>query len=146
MLSATILWLLTDTGAEMNGVSASPMLVLGTGAPVRIIDPMHSFLLQVRKVLRANGLVGAMIDRDVVTSRSTFEVPTDGGPVVIADALIHVAFRLDAAVVFFVGHLNGGEIVMTLDVPSPDESRSPEGMTAALVSFLQKHVTNLQSR
>jgi len=146
MLSTFILWLLTDTGAEMNVVSAAPMLVMGTGAPVSIINAAPAFLLQVRKVLRANGLVGAMIDRDVVTSRSTFEVPTDGGPVVIADALLQVAFRMNAAVVFHVGHLHDGEIVVTFDVPSPDESRSVEGITEAFISFLQKHVAVLQSR
>jgi len=146
MLSTFILWLLTDTGAEMNVVSAAPMLVMGTGAPVRVITATPAFLLQARKVLRAKGVVGAMIDRDVVTSRSTFEVPTDSGPVVIADALLQVAFRMNAAVVFHVGHLKDGEIVVTFDVPSPCESRSAEGITAAFISFLRKHVADLQSR
>jgi len=146
MLSTFILWLLTDTGAEMHVVSAAPMLVMGTGTPVRIITATPSSLLQARNVLRSNGLVGAMIDRDAVTSRSTFEVPTDGGPVVIADALLQVAFRMNAAVVFHVGHLKGGEIVVTFDVPSPDESRSAEGITEGFISFLQKHVTGLRSR
>src|SRR3954462_11340042 len=51
MLSTFILWLLTDI-AEMNVVSPARMLVLGTGAPVRLIDPTPTFLLQVRKILR----------------------------------------------------------------------------------------------
>src|SRR3954463_10145903 len=146
MLSTFILWLLADTGAEMNVVSPAKMLVLGTGAPVRLIDPAPAFLLQVRKVLRENGVVGAMIDRDVITTRSTFEVPTDRGPVVIADALIHVAFRMKALIVFHAGYQQGDEIIVTFDVPSAEESRSVEGVTAALVAFLQKHVAGLHSR
>jgi lauroyl/myristoyl acyltransferase len=145
MLSTVILWLLTGI-AEMNVVSPEKMLVLGTIAPVRLIDPTPTFLLQVRKVLQANGLVGAMIDRDVITTRSTFEVPTDRGPVVIADALIHVAFRTKAKVVFHAGYLDGEDVVVTFDVPSEEESRSVEGITSALVAFLQKHVAGLHSR
>jgi hypothetical protein len=145
MLSTFILWLLTGI-AEMNVVSPEKMLVLGTIAPVRLIDPTPTFLLQVRKVLQANGLVGAMIDRDVITTRSTFEVTTDRGPVVIADALIHVAFRTKAKIVFHAGYLDGEDVVVTFDVPSEEESRSVEGITAALVSFLQKHVAGLHSR
>ncbi len=87
-----------------------------------------------------------MIDRDVVTSRSTFEVPTDRGPVVIADALIQVALRVNAFVVFFAGHLDDGDIVLTFDGPSADDCHSPEGVTAAAVAFLQKHVADLRSR
>lgn len=146
MLSTFILWLLTDTGAEMNVVSPSPMLVLGTGAPVRLIDPTPVFLLQVRKVLREGGLVGAMFDRDVITTRSTFEVPTDRGPVVVADALIHVAFRTKAQVVFHAGYMDGDDVVVTFEVPSGEESQSMEGLTAALIAFLQKHVSGLHSR
>jgi lauroyl/myristoyl acyltransferase len=145
MLSTFILWLLRDTGAEMNVVSPAKMLVLGTGAPVRLIHPTPAFLLQVRKVLREPGVVGAMIDRDVITTRSTFQVATDRGPVVIADALIHVAFRMKAQIVFHAGYLDGDEVVVTFDVPSADESRSAEGITAALVAFVQKHVARLHS-
>jgi len=146
MLSTFILWLLTDTGAEMNVISPATMLVLGTGAPVRLIDPTPTFLLQVRKVLRENGVVGAMFDRDVITTRSTFEVPTDRGPVVVADALLHVAFRTKAQVVFHAGYLDGEDVVVTFDVPSEEESRSVEGITAAMVAFLQKHVAGQHSR
>ena len=87
-----------------------------------------------------------MFDRDVITTRSTFEVPTDRGPVVIADALIHVAFRTKALVVFHAGYLDGEDVVVTFDVPSAEERGSVEGITAALVAFLQKHVASLHSR
>jgi hypothetical protein len=112
---------------------------------VRLIHPTPAFLLQVRKVLREQGVVGAMIDRDVITTRSTFQVATDRGPVVIADALIHVAFRMKAQIVFHAGYLDGDEVVVTFDVPSADESRSAEGITTALVAFVQKHVARLHS-
>jgi lauroyl/myristoyl acyltransferase len=146
MLSTHILRLLYDSGRDMDVVSPAAMLVPGTTAAVRLIDPTPGFLLQVRKVLRANGFVGAMIDRDVVTSRSTFEVPTDRGPIVIADSLIQVAFHMKASVLFFAAHLNGGEVVLTFESPSATDSRSPEGITAAVVSFVQKHVAGLRFR
>ncbi|HEV7429217.1 MAG TPA: hypothetical protein VGQ46_22920 [Thermoanaerobaculia bacterium] len=146
MLSTLILHVLAGMQIEMEVVSPEPMLVLGTGAPVRILSPTPAFLLKVREVLRGNGVVGAMIDRDIVTTRSTYAVPTDRGPIVIADALMHVAFRTEASVVCFGAHLERGEIVITFDGPSADDSRSAEGITASFVSFLQKHVAGLRSR
>jgi lauroyl/myristoyl acyltransferase len=147
MLSRLILGLLAEMQIEANGVAQSPTPVLGTGAAIRrVIEPSPTLLLTVREILRGNGVVLAMIDRDVVTSRSTFEVSTDRGPLVIADALMQVAFRTEASLVCFAAHLKGGEVVMTLDAPSANEHRSAETITAAVVAFMQQHIAGLQSR
>jgi len=146
MLSRLILGLLAEMRIEANGVASAPTQVLGTGAAIRVIEPSPTFLLTIREILRGNGVVLAMVDRDVVTSRSTFEVATDRGPLVIANALMQVAFRTDASVVCFAAHLKRGEVIMTLDAPSSTAHRSAEGITAAVVAFMQKHVAALQSR
>lgn len=138
MLSVLALRSLLSMGRNATVVSPDPVLIPGTSLSARVIEPSFTYLLEVRRVLRENGIVAAMIDRDVIGGRSTFAVPTAQGEVVVADALIQLAVRAGAPVVFFAARLRGGEFVIV-------HGGAGEGqdVTTAFVEFLQRHVGSL---
>jgi lauroyl/myristoyl acyltransferase len=143
MLSTYTLRCLLGKGISATVVSPAPMTIQGTTVPVQVLAPGPAFLLDVRRILRDNGVVGAMLDRDEHSGNATFEVSTAQGPVIVADALIRLAVRSGAAVVFVAGRLAGGEIVVEHSVPSDDELRTAEGVTSAFVAFLKDHVADV---
>ena len=132
-----------DRGMDVTVIAADPLKIPGTSVMSKVIEPSFTYLLGVRTILRANGLVCAMIDRDAPLFKTTFEVMTAQGPVVVADALIRLAVRSEASVVFMAARIASGELVIAYDAPSAEASRSAESVTAAFVSFLQNHVAGL---
>lgn len=124
-------------------VSPAPITIQGTTATVPVLAPAPTFLLEVRRILRANGVVGAMLDRSELGGRATFEVSTVQGPIIVADALIRLAIRSGAAVVFVVGRLIGDEIVVEHSVPADGQLLSAESVTAAFVTLLRQHVADV---
>ncbi|MEO8137627.1 MAG: hypothetical protein ABI831_27045 [Betaproteobacteria bacterium] len=139
MLSVLALRTLLSRGTEAAVISPEPVRIPGTALRARVIEPSFTYLLEVRRVLQENGIVAAMIDRDAVRGRSTFAVPTARGEVVVADALIHLAVRAEAPVVFFAARLRGGEFVIAHG-GAEEGARSAEDVMAAFVRFLQEHV------
>jgi lauroyl/myristoyl acyltransferase len=142
MLSVLALRKLLDMQRDAAVVSPDPVLFPGTAIHVRTIEPSFTYLLEVRRMLRANTIVAAMIDRDVVAGRSEFAMPTAQGPIVIADALIRLAVRAEAPVVFFATRMREGEFVITLGAAA-EGSPSAEAITAAFVAFVQEHVSDV---
>jgi hypothetical protein len=143
MLSLLALRPNVESGQKTFVVSPVPLQVLGTSTFAQIVEPSFTYLLAVRKLLRENAIVTAMIDRDVVGSRKTFAVPTEKGPIVIANALIDVAARIGTPVVFIAARIIAGEIVITNAAPPAEAARSTEAITAAFVAFLQEHVAGV---
>jgi lauroyl/myristoyl acyltransferase len=141
MLSVLALRSLLSMGRGAAVVSPDTVLIPGTAIRARVIEPSFTYLLEVRRVLRENGIVAAMIDRDVVASRTAFAVPTAQGEVVVADALIQLAVRAGAPVVFFAARLRGGEFVIVHGGVA--DASSAQVVTGAFVEFLQEHVETL---
>lgn len=134
---------LHDRGIEFAVVSADARLIPGTSAKTPVIEPSFTFLLDVRKALRGNRVICAMIDSEAAFHKATFEVMTARGSIAVSNALFRLAVRIEAAVVFSVARIIDGEIVITHSAPSASDARSPEEVTAAFVSLLQKQVADV---
>jgi lauroyl/myristoyl acyltransferase len=143
MLSTLALRALRDMGKEATVVAPNAVLIPGTAVTARSIAPSFTYLLEVRRALRENQIVVAMVDRARRPSRTAVAVPTAQGPILIVDALIQVAVRSESPIVFSATRLVGGEFVIAHGAASSEESRSAEAVTAAFIAFLQEHVARV---
>ncbi|HEX7151966.1 MAG TPA: hypothetical protein VF618_10800 [Thermoanaerobaculia bacterium] len=137
MLSTVALRPLRELGRELAVVATGDVPIPGTPDTARAIVPSFTYFLEVRRLLMANGILVAMIDRAEVNGRTSVEVATAQGPVIIADALIRLAVRTETAVMFIAARLSGGEIVMKYAAAG---ASTVEGIAAAFMEFLRGHV------
>ncbi|HYO77154.1 MAG TPA: hypothetical protein VE010_11880 [Thermoanaerobaculia bacterium] len=140
MLTTLSLRLLHDAGKEVLVVATFDTPIPGTSLTAPAILPSFTYLLEVRRRLRANAIVTAMIDRAEIDSRTAVSVDTSLGSVIIADALIQVAVRSNVPVLFAATRIIDGEMVIVLDRPSGEESQTAEGVRTAFIAFLLRHV------
>ncbi|HET9982149.1 MAG TPA: hypothetical protein VFQ38_01115 [Longimicrobiales bacterium] len=148
MLTTLIVRRLHDMGCAPEVVSADPgMRIDGTRLPARTIQPSPAFLLAVRSRLRAGGVVCAMIDRGEPSEGRTVEFATPGGPVLVADALVRLAVRCGARVVFTTFRLDErGRVVAALASPDAASSGSPEAILGDFAAFVRTHVARIAAR
>lgn len=140
MLGTLILRRIYDRGWPQMILAGFPVLyVSGTRAEIPTLRPSPSFLIRVRSRLREGGLVCAMLDRGEGLRRRAVDFDTARGPVQVADALIPLALRCGARVVFLAVRMEGTEVVARLAPPSP-ASRTADEVTADFVAFVQAHV------
>ncbi|HEX6715715.1 MAG TPA: hypothetical protein VF088_01315 [Pyrinomonadaceae bacterium] len=92
--------------------------VPGTLVTAGTIQPSRMFLLQLRTKLRRGQLVCAMPDRGEHHVGRTIEFPTPAGPVILAPAMIEVAARCGAQVIFTEVRVKGRQLVTTIAAPS----------------------------
>jgi lauroyl/myristoyl acyltransferase len=145
MLSYLVLRHIHDLGGAATSIAGDPRFrVLGTNIPATAIRPSPTYLLDVRNRLRRGEIVGAMLDRDAGTPRHTVEFETAAGPVIISDALIRLAVRCNAQVVFTTARFERGRVIGYLDVPEPT-SASAEEITQDFIRFVQTHVSAVVS-
>ncbi|HEX8251896.1 MAG TPA: hypothetical protein VF846_02020 [Thermoanaerobaculia bacterium] len=112
-LSRVILRVLHDLGVTYEFLSAAPAFpVCGAACGVRPIAPRGAFLLTIRKHLRANGLVLAMLDSAEQTTRASVAIESGDASFWISEPILHVARRAGAEVVFMRGSLQRGSIVI----------------------------------
>lgn len=112
-LSRVILRVLHDRGMAYEFLSAAPAFpVCGAACGVRPIAPSGVFLLTIRKHLRANAVVLAMLDSAEQTTAASVAIRSDEGSFWISEPILHVARRTGADVVFMRGSLQRGTIVI----------------------------------
>lgn len=92
----------------------SRMRVAGRNATVRTIQPSPSFLLRMRSSLRRGEVICAMPDRAEHEGKRTFDFEIANGRVIFAPAIMQVAARCGAPVVFAEVHAEGRKLVGTL--------------------------------
>lgn len=112
------------------------MRILGTTATVETLQRSRTWLVQARTKLREGRLVGAMLDR-AEHERGTTEFDTPLGPVVFAPALLHVAARCGAPVVFSEIHLEGSVLRGRMVLGS---SGTGEGYEREFVEFVRSAI------
>lgn len=140
-LSLTTLRFLHDAGLEPVTVAADPRMRLsGTRVTAQTMQPSRTFLVEVRSRLRRGGLVCAMPDKREHQEGRTIEFTTAKGRVIIAPALMRVAARCGAEVVFLETHFEGRSIVANFAAPAPESAGSAERITADFVEFVRVHV------
>src|SRR6476620_5535435 len=74
--------------------------VAGTKVTAQTVQPSRMFLIRLRSRLRRGELVCGMPDRGEHHMRRTIEFATAAGQVILAPAIIQVAARCDAEVLF----------------------------------------------
>src|SRR3569832_722470 len=92
--------------------------VPGTSVTAQTIQPSHLFLVHLRTQLRAGKLLCAMPDRAEHHGHRTIEFATTAGPVIMAPAMIEIAARCGAAVLFTEVRVEGRKLVTLISEPA----------------------------
>jgi hypothetical protein len=139
LLSMALFRLLYDRGLIPTIVSAAPVAhIYGTRLFVRTLMPSTNLLFQVRTALRRHEIVCAMIDNSPRSSTRTMEFPTSEGPVFVSSALMQLANRCDASVLFMSARLGEREIILTFG--NPGDETNDLLMTKSFVEFFARHL------
>jgi hypothetical protein len=133
---------LTEQGLPPLIIAKYPMFPLrGTDRFVETFQPSATYLLKVRGHLRAGGVVCAMIDDADPAGRRTVAVETEAGRLFVSPALLEVAVRTSAEVVFTSVHVTRAwRVVATFEAASPSSARSVAGLTSDYVRFVNGQV------
>ena len=140
VLSVLLARLFHDAGHDPVIITADPrMRVGGTILAAEVIQPSPTFLVATRNRLRRGRIVCAMTDRSEAREGRTVEFATTRGRIIIATALMRVAARSEAKVVFSEAHLDERGIVITFATPS-SSSDSAEAITRDFIEFVRAHI------
>ncbi|MET0625987.1 MAG: hypothetical protein ABW250_23840 [Pyrinomonadaceae bacterium] len=119
----------------------SRMRVGGTTVTARVILPSPTFLVKTRNSLRRGGVVCAMPDRAEHHGARTVEFDTAAGRVIVAPALMHVAARCGARVIFTEVHAEGRSTVVG-SISSPRDASSGEAITREFMEFVRARASD----
>jgi len=116
--------------------------VPGTSIRAETIQPSRMFLVHLRTKLRAGKLICAMPDRAKHHSERTIEFATPVGPVIMAPAIIEVAARCGAAVLFTEVRVEGDHLVAIISSAS-DASAT---IITEFISFVRERTAPAATR
>jgi hypothetical protein len=140
-LTLLMIRLFFDRGLDPIVISPDPrMRAGGTTVTVRTIQPTPTFLVKTRSRLRRGELVCAMPDRAEHHGERTVEFATAGGRVIVAPALLHVAARCGARVVFTEVHTEGRSVVAGT-ISAPADTSSGDAILRAFKDFVRARAT-----
>jgi lauroyl/myristoyl acyltransferase len=140
VLSLLMVRFLYDAGHDPVTIAADPqMRVSGTTLTAHTLQPSPTFLVAIRTLLRRGGLVCGMPDRGEAREGRTVEFATVNGPVILAPALIQVAARCGAQVVFLEVHAGERGVEATMVTPPAPSDGSADAITEDFIKFVQAH-------
>jgi hypothetical protein len=114
---------LYDRGQEPTTIAADPMRIVGTSAPCRNLLPSPMLLVRAHNALRARKILCAFVDRADEADASVRRIDTPDGPMWIADALLRLAKRTGASLLFFASYVDrAGEVVIEFGAPRASAS------------------------
>jgi hypothetical protein len=135
-LTLLMIRLFYDRGLDPLVITPDPgMRAAGTTLAVRTVQPSPTFLVKTRDRLRRGELVCAMPDRAEHHGARTVEFVTVSGRVIVAPALMHVAARCGARVIFTEVHAEGGSVVGTIHAPA--QASSGDAITEDFIAFVR---------
>jgi hypothetical protein len=121
------------------------MRVGGTGVTARTVQPSPTFLVKTRSRLRGGDVVCAMPDRAEHHGARTVEIATAGGRVVVAPALMHVAARCGARVIFTEVHAEG-RAALAGTVYAPEATSSGGAIAEEFMEFVRARAEERSGR
>lgn len=137
-LTLLMIRLFHDRGLDPVVVSPDPLMrVAGTTVTTRTIQPSPTFLVKARGSLRRGELVCAMPDRAEHHGGRTVEFATAGGRVIVAPALMRVAARCGARVVFTEAHAEGRSVVAGV-IASPADASTGDTILEGFKEFVRE--------
>lgn len=144
-LTLLMIRLFHDRGLDPVVISPDPrMRVGGTDLTARTIQPSPTFLVRTRGRLRRGEVVCAMPDRAEHHGARTVEFATANGRVIVAPALMHVAARCGARVVFTEVHAEGRTLAGTISVPK--DASSGEAVAEEFMEFIRARAAGRAAR
>ena len=140
-LTLLLVRLFHDDGLEPVVITPDPrMRVGGTTVTARTVQPSPTFLVKTLSRLRRGEVVCAMPDRAEHHGARTIEFATANGRIIVAPALIEVAARCGAEVVFAEVHVEGGRLAGTIAAPAPVSAGAAGALTEDFMAFVRGHV------
>jgi lauroyl/myristoyl acyltransferase len=140
-LTLMMVRLFHDDGFDPVVITPDPrMRIGGTTVTARTVQPSLTFLVKTRNRLRRGEVVCAMPDRAEHHGSRTVEFETANGPVIVAPALLQVAARCGAAVVFAEVHVEGRGLAGEIAAPSPMSADAAGALTEEFMEFVRGHV------
>jgi lauroyl/myristoyl acyltransferase len=140
-LSLLIIRFLHDANYDPIVIAADPqMRVSGTNVTATTIQPSPTFLVAARNRLRKGKLVCAMPDRAEHVEGRTVEFGTANGRIILAPALMQLAARCGAQVIFIKAHVEERGIIADIGTPALSSGNSADAITADFIQFVQAHV------
>jgi hypothetical protein len=131
MLTTMFLRHLYDRNLAPFILAGNPnMFFPGTRVRVPAMRPSRIALLRVMRVLRANGVVCALVDRRPTRPGALFDV---------AENLFHLAHRIGTHVIFMGTHIGANGIETTLEWATR-EPRSAQELIDAFVRFTHRQI------
>ena len=112
--------------------------VPGTSVGAETIQPSHMFLVHLRTKLRAGKVICAMPDRAKYHGQRTIEFATPAGPVIMAPAIIEVAARCGAAVLFTEVRVEGRRLVTMITDPAASSTGDASAIITDFISFVRE--------
>ena len=135
-----------DRGLDPVVVSPDPrMRVGGTTMTVRTLQPSPTFLIKTRSRLRSGDVVCAMPDRAEHHGERTVEFATARGRVIFAPALMHVAARCGAQVIFTEVHAEG-RAALAGTIYAPEGAPSGEAIAEEFIKFVRARAEERSAR
>jgi hypothetical protein len=143
-LTLLMIRLFHDRGLDPVVITPDPeMRVAGTTLKVRTVQPSPTFLVKTRNRLRRGELICAMPDRAEHHGARTVEFVTVSGRVIVAPALMHVAARCGARVIFTEAHEDGGTVVGSIHTPG--DASSGDALTEDFMAFVRGRAAALSA-
>lgn len=139
---------LYDIGYVPTIVSATSSFHLyGTRLVAHSIRPSPTFMIRLRSVLRSGGIVCAMVDGKHTTGQKLIKFATIAGSMYISDALIRLALRCNARILFVSARLDQrrGLLLTFAEPAATPPCLTPEAITNDCVEFIQAHVAAVAS-
>jgi O-antigen/teichoic acid export membrane protein len=134
---------LHDDGLAPAGITAErDMRLPGTTIVADTMQPSSMFLVSTRNLLRRGRLVCAMLDRIKHRPGRTVEFSAPLGPIIVAPALLQLALRCGARVLFTEVHATPRDVVATIHAPSSD---TLDGLTREFADFMRAHIEAQQA-
>lgn len=134
--------------AGFNPVVITPdkqLRVAGTSIAARTMQPSATFLVKLRSTLRCGELVCGMPDRAEHQGQRTIEFATAVGPVIFAPAIIQVAARCDAEVLFTEVRADRHRLLATIAAPAHASRGDSATLTEDFISFVREQTAGRHS-
>jgi hypothetical protein len=129
--------LLYDRGLDSVVVTPDArMRIGGTRVAARTVQPSPTFLVKTRSSLRRGEIVLAMPDRAEHHRDRTVEFTTAKEPIIVAPALMRVAARCGAAVLFMELHAGPAGLEGTIASTPPASAGDADAITEEFVKFV----------
>jgi len=142
-LSLLLPRLLHNQGLQAIVIAADPLTRIGgTSKLAHVLQPSPTFLVTMTALLRGGRIVCAMPDRAEHHPRQTVQFETAAGPIIIAPALMRVAARCGARVVFSEMHVEGHAIGAAFIAASAADDPSADVITADFIEFVRAHINS----